>query len=308
MISGLAPAKLNLYLKVLGQREDKYHDLLTLYQLVSLNDIIWVKHSSTSATNLTVSGPYASQVPRNDELKNNLLFKGYSLFAEEIKDAGFKLPPLEIGLEKNIPAGAGLGGGSSDAACLLKMLRLLFAPDMPLGRLTELGRMLGADIPVFICGFSSWGRGIGDLLSPCHLSEHHYLLFCPELHSSSADLYAFLAEQRQNDKEMVEKEQTDSYKEDGWLDMKPAAANDFYKPLLIKFPELEDFVEKIDNLTPNKLGGRIFLTGSGTTFFAAYGREADAVKDREAVANSKLSPVELTTHLARGINSCLESV
>jgi len=190
----LAPAKLNLLLKVFSQREDNYHELFTLYQLVAWGDIVSLTPSSV-ATSIDISGDYAADVPKGECLKENLLWRAWELMAREASQQKAK---FKIGLKKNIPVGSGLGGGSSDAAALLKMLRLIWLPHMPIERLAELCLDLGADVPLFVKGFSSWAGSVGEKLGPDYLSSYYYLLFSPAIQSSTAKLFNNLAANRTN--------------------------------------------------------------------------------------------------------------
>lgn len=290
---GLAPAKLNLLLKVFDKRRDNYHNILSLYQLISWQDIISISRSST--TTITVSGPYAEQVPQGQNIEHNLLWRAYQLMHDEADKLNIELPPLSISLQKNIPIGAGLGGGSSDAASIMKMLRILWLPQMPLSRLLELGASLGADIPVFIRGFSAWTGGIGEQLLPQPLNKYHYLVFSPSIHSNTKELFAKLDNHKDNSRAPY----SDIYKGGGniadmenlpsataWLNMNTDEANDFFHPLCHKFPQLAEFYKTINAMTSNKLAANIFLSGSGSSMFAVYDGKTQALQDQQQILDA----------------------
>lgn len=293
MFVGYSPAKINLLLKVLGRREDGYHNLVTLYQLLSWGDKITL-FPSTAATEIILSGPYADQVPQKDNLVDNLVWRAWELMKQEL---GRPQGNLRIELHKNIPAGSGLGGGSSNAATLMKMLRLLWSPDMPLKILAEMGASLGADVPVFIYGQTSLAQGKGDIIQPLFLPRHYYLVFAPEIHSPTQLLFDNLAQDReQNTQSDYDAMEASIIKEihkgldtrlkdtdlnDYWLNMEEP--NDFSKYVVRQYPELKPIRAELDSLTPNKLGNQIFVSGTGSSMFAVYDDKAQAHADQRNI-------------------------
>ena len=153
MIEISAPAKINLNLRILRKREDGFHDLETLMTCVDLADTLTV--SKSTALRFTCS--------RLDlETEDNLVIRSVRLLEKEV---GRPLP-LNLHLEKRTPSGAGLGGGSSDAAATFKAVRELYQLDVPDHRLKTLAAELGSDIPFFISGGTAWCRGRGEILDP----------------------------------------------------------------------------------------------------------------------------------------------
>ncbi|OGT95081.1 MAG: 4-(cytidine 5'-diphospho)-2-C-methyl-D-erythritol kinase, partial [Gammaproteobacteria bacterium RIFOXYB2_FULL_38_6] len=154
----LAPAKLNLFLHVVGQREDGYHELQTIFQLINLYDeLTFVLREDDQI--------FIVSKRCDIEKENNLIYKAYQLLQTHTK----KLSGVEIHLNKKIPIGAGLGGGSSDAAASLTAFNQLFKLKLSQKKLKELGVTLGADVPVFIEGKTGWAEGIGEKLTPVTL-------------------------------------------------------------------------------------------------------------------------------------------
>lgn len=267
-------------LKVLSKRQDNYHNLVTLYQLLSWGDRVSISPASRD-TYISVTGPYADQVPQGDNQQDNLAWRAWHLMAKELSCLNKK---INIELHKNIPAGSGLGGGSSNAATLMRMLRLLWRPDMPLDDLADMGSSLGADVPVFIHGRSALASGVGDKLVPVILPQNYYLIFCPDIHSSTALLFGDLAKERQghqSDYDDAEVSITQEIKQDNmaWLEMDNP--NDFLSYALQKYPPLKNSYDNINSLTPNKLGDKIFLSGTGSSMFAVYDDKDKAYLDQQ---------------------------
>ena len=153
MIELSAPAKINLNLRILGKRGDGFHDLETLMTCVNLADTLTVSKAAT--LKFTCSRP-------DLETEDNLVIRSVRLLEREV---GRDLP-LNIHLEKRTPSGAGLGGGSSDAAATFKAVRELYELEVSNERLETLSAELGSDIPFFISGGTAWCRGRGEILEP----------------------------------------------------------------------------------------------------------------------------------------------
>ncbi|MFH1645089.1 MAG: 4-(cytidine 5'-diphospho)-2-C-methyl-D-erythritol kinase [Candidatus Omnitrophota bacterium] len=161
-----APAKINLFLDVLNKRPDGYHNIVTIFQRIALYDTIKVKKTAKYISLLCDS----SDVPSG---KNNIVYKAAKLMRAElgIKDG------LDITLKKRIPVCAGLGGGSSDAAAVIKAINLIFNLNLSPGRLRAIAANVGADVPFFLTDEScAIGRGVGERLRGCRAFLTH--MFC----------------------------------------------------------------------------------------------------------------------------------
>ena len=212
------------------------------------------------------------------------------------KDLSILGEKFNVELHKNIPVGSGLGGGSSNAATLMRMLRLLWAPDMPLDKLANLGASLGADIPLFIHGWSSQAHGTGEKLLPRCLTRYYYLVFCPHVHSSTAELFATLAQDREAQSKQGQDIAADyaeleaeiatniSHDNNAWL--KLADGNDFLSYVIAKYPKLNQLRDLLHSLTPGKLGDQIFLSGTGSSMFAVYADKDKATEAQQSILNS----------------------
>ena len=173
-----APAKLNLFLHVTGRRADGYHELQTLFQLIDLEDTITLAPREDGRIERR-SGPAA--VAAADDLAVRA--------AQVLKRASATASGADIGVRKRIPLGAGLGGGSSDAATTLVVLNELWGCGLSLDELAQLGLQLGADVPVFIQGFSAWAEGVGERLTPVTLPERWYVIIYPGVSISTRDVF-----------------------------------------------------------------------------------------------------------------------
>ena len=173
-----APAKINHFLHVTGRRDDGYHLLQTLFQFLDLAD----------ALRITVTADGRIRCLRNyhqvDE-QDDLVVKAAKL----LQEIGASARGAEIRVDKRIPIGGGLGGGSSDAATTLVALNCLWETGLTTDQLAEAGLSLGADVPVFVRGFAAWGEGVGEKLEPVELPEDWYLLVYPNTPVATAEIF-----------------------------------------------------------------------------------------------------------------------
>ncbi len=173
-----SPAKLNLFLHITGRRADGYHELQTIFQLIDLYD--WLTFEQTKSFDITIDGL------NNVDLEQNLIFK-----ATQILKPFAKTPTgLKISIEKHIPMGAGLGGGSSNAATTLIVLNQLWQCGLTIEQLAELGLKLGADVPVFVHGKNAWAEGIGERLTWVNLAQKQYIVLKPDCFISTQLLFS----------------------------------------------------------------------------------------------------------------------
>ncbi len=172
-----APAKINLTLRVLGRRDDRYHELDSVVAKVTLYDELLFRPRKDGKINLTCTGLDCGAV------KDNLVFRAAKLLGE--RQAG-----ADIELTKRIPAGAGLGGGSSDAAAVLPALNQLWELNLPRERLITLAEKIGSDVPLFLDGPAVRIRGRGEQVESVKVHPFTALLYLPESHCSTADVYA----------------------------------------------------------------------------------------------------------------------
>lgn len=174
-----APAKINLFLRVLGRRLDGYHELQTAFQFLDYGDEIRL---SVRADGLIRRCTDLAGVAEQSDLTVRAARQLQSFAGTELG--------VDIGIEKRIPLGGGLGGGSSDAATVLVALNQLWRLQLSVDTLAELGLALGADVPVFVRGRAAWAEGVGEHLTPVELEEPWYLVVHPGCHVSTAAVFA----------------------------------------------------------------------------------------------------------------------
>ncbi|NNE62837.1 MAG: 4-(cytidine 5'-diphospho)-2-C-methyl-D-erythritol kinase [Gammaproteobacteria bacterium] len=173
-----SPAKLNLMLHITGRRADGYHLLQTVFQFIDLYDRLHFE----ATTDLQIQR-INSRTPV--EQSEDIVIRAAKLLQQRYQvGRGAK-----IAVEKQIPVGGGLGGGSSNAASCLLALNTLWNTGLSIDQLAETGLELGADVPVFVRGFAAWADGVGEQLTPINLQERHYLVLYPNIHVSTAQIF-----------------------------------------------------------------------------------------------------------------------
>ena len=173
-----APAKLNLFLHVVGRRPDGYHELQTAFQFIDLADRVRIARRADTLLRRTTATPGVAEA-------DDLVIRAAQLLRDEFGvEEG-----ADIGVEKRIPLGGGLGGGSSDAASTLVGLDRLWGLGMDADRLAALAVKLGADVPVFVRGLAAWAEGVGERLTPLTLEQPWYVLIMLPFAVSTADVF-----------------------------------------------------------------------------------------------------------------------
>ena len=249
-----APAKLNLFLHVLGRRDDGYHLLQTVFRLIDRSDRVGIEVTR------------AGEIRRIDETpgvepETDLCLRAARLLREA---ALARLGPeaatlgVEIGLEKNLPIGGGLGGGSSDAATVLLVLNRLWGVGFAREELMALGLQLGADVPVFLFGESALGEGVGERLTPLSLAPAWYLVLVPQVSVSTKEIFSSGALTRDT-------------KPLKMLPFLPGSGkNDLQVVATALYPAVAEHLEWLSK------HGDARMTGSGACVFAEFATEAQA--------------------------------
>lgn len=245
-----APAKINLFLRVLFRRPDGYHDIETIFQALELHDVLIFREAA---------GSFSLEVPGHPELEgaDNLVARAVRLLEKEV---GRSLP-VSVRLTKNIPIAGGLGGGSSDCAATLLAVRELFGLEIPDARLSDLARTLGADVPFFLLGGSAVAEGIGERLTQVRLnSDYRVLLVNPGFPVPTRGVY----EQFSRSLTGISRQST------VWTVLETGSAaeellhNDLQGAAETLFPEI---AEMRSSLRTSGLD-RVLMSGSGPTVFA----------------------------------------
>lgn len=261
----LAPAKVNLCLHVLNQRADGYHNIFTVMQAVSVYDEITLEHCESGIT-LSVEG---ADLPAGPE---NLVYRAAQLILSRIpKSAG-----IHIRLRKNIPIGAGMGGGSSDAATTLMGINQLFGGRISDTELMGMGAGLGADVPFFLAGGPAQAEGIGERLTMLPQWKYYLLLVYPRISISTAWAYENLNFQLTKNSDYNKMHDLCYRKKDIAL-LCQGLKNDF-EPLVMKqYPVIEKI--KGDLIRCGALGS--LMTGTGACVFGLFANKSDSIHGRE---------------------------
>lgn len=174
-----APAKLNLFLHITGRRADGYHNLQTLFQFLDQADTLHFSRRDDARIQLQADMPGVAS-------DDNLIVRA----ALALQKAANCHLGADIRLDKVLPMGGGLGGGSSDAATTLLGLNVLWQTGLSIVQLADIGLKLGADVPVFIHGHAAWAEGVGERLQPTDIPEPWYVVLTPDAHISTAAAFS----------------------------------------------------------------------------------------------------------------------
>lgn len=248
-----APAKLNLFLHVLGRRSDGYHDLQTVFRLIERADEVGISARSDGVIRRI------NETPGVDAESDLCLRAARALRETAVARAeGAAMLGADIALEKRLPIGGGLGGGSSDAATVLLALNRLWDLRHTRSELMALGVKLGADVPVFLFGTSALGEGVGERLAALRLPPAWYLVLTPQVSVSTKEIFSSSALTRDTKR----------------LKIPPflpgLGKNDLQPVATALYPEI---AAHLDWLSQH---GDARMTGSGACVFAEFGTEAEA--------------------------------
>lgn len=260
-------AKINLGLNITSRREDGYHILTSIMLPIGWHDILEIVHSNEGATTLTISGNKVDCPP-----ESNLVMKAYRSLAEKTK-----LPHVNIYLRKIIPDGAGLGGGSADAAFTLKALNSMFNIGFTDDKLAEIATTLGADCPFFIYNRPMIAEGIGTDLTPTEipvLSGKTLLVVKPDIHISTAEAYAGVTPRTPN------RSLTELLKAP-ICEWRESIVNDFEYSLKEKFPQIENIKQSLYK------GGALYssLSGSGSAVYGIFDNDKMAETTKHSLGS-----------------------
>ena len=281
VITRLSPAKVNLFLHITGKRADGYHDLQTVFRLLDWGDYLHFSIANQPIADkkitldstldsdqlceqlLTISG--ADTI--TDRIQDNVIFKAASallIAAIEINKLPASLPPVQVTLDKHLPMGAGLGGGSSNAATTLMALNEIWQLNFNQNEMIKIGAKVGADVPIFIFGQDAIAMGIGEELTAVDLPSQYYLILTPNAHVNTAELFAHPKLRRDIAPLSIEtiKNQADDYVQH----LNTPYQNVFTPVVTSLAPAVEDALDYLQGLEKEALG-IARMTGSGSAVF-----------------------------------------
>jgi 4-diphosphocytidyl-2-C-methyl-D-erythritol kinase len=248
-----SPAKINIGLQILQQRKDGFHDLQSVMAPVGLCDILEI---NTLPAKYNTPAFKQSGIRFESDQENNLCIKALDLMAEETT-----IPPVQIYLHKQIPVGAGLGGGSSNASTVLMGLNTLASEPLPAERLAQLAAILGSDCPFFLHHEPMLMEGRGEILSPISLDlqQLHLVLIFPEIHVTTAEAYAGVTP-------AIPKRFLSELLQEPILQWRDLIVNDFEKSVFLRYPELSTLKEELYKT------GAVYasLSGSGSSLYGLF--------------------------------------
>ena len=263
-----SPAKLNLFLYINGKLPNGYHELQTLFQFLDFGD--WLEMSIREEDNQILLTP---EIP-NLKTEDNLIYRAAKLLQEK---ANIQLG-ANIHLDKILPMGGGVGGGSSNAATALVALNYLWQANLSIDELAKLGLTLGADVPIFVHGHAAFAEGVGEKITYCEPAEKWFVVLKPDDSISTAAIFQDSNLPRNTPKKSLEQLLSEPY------------VNDCEKVVINHYSNVEKALNWLLQYAPAR------LTGTGACVFAEFDHEAEA----QAVFRQK--PEEFFGFIAKGLN------
>jgi 4-diphosphocytidyl-2-C-methyl-D-erythritol kinase len=232
------PAKLNLTLEVLGKKEDGMHEITSHFQLINLCDEICIQKSEANQISIQTNASI------DIENRKNIVYSAIEALSEHVKQDLC----CEITIDKNIPIGGGLGGGSSNAAAALIGINYLYSLNLGISELMQIGLTLGADVPFFIFGKNAIASGIGEKLQEIKCENSNFLVITPDIHCSTQEMFQIW----------------DEWHEKKMLNFSEEDENPFLQIFLDKHSEVKIAFKELMIEAPFK------LSGTGSTIFCAF--------------------------------------
>lgn len=292
-ITRLSPAKINLFLHITGKRADGYHNLQTVFRLLDWGDylhfsvvddvVIPTADNKTDANTLchqllVLAGAEAITA----DIEDNLIFKAArALLAFAIESDIFpeQLAQVAVTLDKHLPMGAGLGGGSSNAATTMLVLNELWQLNFTRDKLIKIGAKVGADVPIFIFGQDAIAMGIGEELTAINFPDQQYLVLTPEAHVNTAKLFAHPRLQRDIASLSIKTIQSQS---NDYVQNLNTPYHNVFTPVVTSLaPAVAEALDYLQGLEPQALG-TARMTGSGSAVFLPL--DASIASDKKLLA------------------------
>lgn len=299
VITRLSPAKINLFLHITGRRADGYHNLQTVFRLIDWGDCLHFLPTDTLEFDqaLLVNNPNYEQLATDIckklititgadsitvNIEDNLIFKAAHallIAASTLQKLPEPLSKVTITLDKHLPMGAGLGGGSSNAATTLLVLNEIWQLDLSRSELIKIGTTIGADVPIFIYGQDAIAMGIGEQLTAIDLPDQQYLVLTPDAHVNTAELFAHPELQRNITTLSIETIKNQSNDYDQYLD---APYQNVFTPVVTSLaPAVSEALCYLQDLEKQALG-IARMTGSGSAVFLPL--DASVIDDKTLLA------------------------
>lgn len=247
-IKNLSPAKINLMLRVLAQKENGYHNLQTYFLILNWGDLI--EYHFNNSSEIQINGNFP-----NLQVEDNLIFKAIKAIQpyQKLKSG------ITINVAKHIPQGSGLGGGSSNAATTLKVLNKQWKCNLTTKQLMDIGKKLGADVPIFILNQSAMAEGIGEILTPHSIGQHWVVLIFPQVPVETAQIFNRPNLKRNQSKISIQ----EVSKRKNWI-------NDCTPVVLDLFKEIDNCYKFASQHS------EVYMSGTGSTLFSVFTNESEA--------------------------------
>lgn len=271
-----SPAKLNLFLHITGQRDNGYHELQTIFQLIDLHDDIYFQVNQSDTITLSDANTVDVALEKNLIYRAAIAIKPFA----QLQNAG-----CEIRLDKRIPMGAGLGGGSSNAATTLLILNELWQCHLSQQQLIEIGTMLGADVPIFIVGKNAWAEGIGEIITPIQdLPSQQFVIIKPDCFISTQALFS--------QKSLTRNTKPSKF---AAYQQNPSLFGNNFEPLARElYPPVNEAFQYLNQY------GQAKLTGTGACVFLEFTHDVQTIGvDVQAIADN--APFQ--AYLAKSLNT-----
>jgi 4-diphosphocytidyl-2-C-methyl-D-erythritol kinase len=274
-----APAKINLFLHIVGQRKDGYHNLETLFQFIDHCDVL--RLTITDDPKIDLLTPIT-----NVKNEDNLIVKAAQLL-KNVSNTSFG---VKIRINKILPMGGGLGGGSSNAATILVALNKLWQCNLTKEKLAELGLSLGADVPIFVHGISAFAQGVGEKLTALQPNEDWYLITRPQCSISTQQVFSSAELPRNTPKLSSKALNTKDF-------INEVFHNDCQTLVIKHYPEVAKLLAWLVEYAPSR------MTGTGACVFSRFSSREEALALQDKI------PRGISSFVARGLNkSPLNSV
>lgn len=262
-----SPAKLNLFLHINARRADGYHDLQTLFQLLDYGDEL---HYEINQTGKISCSPKIDSLPE----EQNLVFQA----AKKLQQATNTDKGCHIQIDKKLPTGGGLGGGSSNAATTLLALNRLWETRLCIDQLAEIGTTLGADVPVFVRGYTAFAEGVGERLTPVETPNRWFLVIKPNCHVSTSEIFSNSELTRDTSPIKIRALSTELGK------------NDCQKVVTQLYPDVKSALDWLGKYQT------ALMTGTGACVFACFEDQQEAEQVLKKV------PAQWQAFVAKGVN------